>query len=957
MVKIITGFLGLLLSISIAAQPKNSRQYQRFYDHFQQGDFKSAIRIGKNFLSPGNETAAYTDFILALSIAYLYSPDFLEAEPLAGEALRNVYRIEEHRKKNTAADDDYENSIGIDGLCEALFTIYSPLADYYIKEGKPEKAESIYKKTIPLSRHFSFTEQYFRYAQAQLGLYLEMNRFKDAEAIAATTMNEYLLRRDTLSFLYANFLHQYANMYAQMGKFNYCIYLYEKASAIIKKTEGATSTNYMASLAPLSYLYYRMGSSYWKKADSLSSITSTIATANKSTYPNEYFTILLIPLYTFITDGQYAKADSICRLLDVSLKNVTPAYQQEYRANYIDRLAYYEHRKGNYAKADSLYNLSLRLQEAHPAGLTLKYAWTLQGQGSLYLTNREYDRAERIFSQRNIFQLKELRKDFPTLSSASKISYLENNYFNTLSATGNCLLYRYPNCSRDFKVQLFNIELLTKSLVLDQTSDLLKILKSEKDTSLPGLFYKWKALRKQINAQRLLKDGSLPISEAMEREADLLESSISQRSAKFKAAQQVFSVTMKDVQDKLDADEAAIEFVQFRVYNTAWTDSTMYGVYLVKKNSAEPLFIPLFEQKSLQRIFDTAYNSVIKVPSNDDRGLKLKRKNVNEFNKDLYQLIWKPIEPYLKDIRKIAFAPTGKLYNIAFHSLRKDSSHLLMDLFILRQYTSTRQVALRNDDNKLPVSSAALFGNPLFKMDSLALTTLHKQENNLSGNIIRYTENTEITFLDSLPYTREEVASIDQLLKQRKVITTVYTSEKASEENLKLFDGQSPDVLHIATHGYFTKSKEVNTSTVSSGSDADPLTRTGLYLSGAEYALTGHQPLPGIEDGILTAYEILQLDLSNTKLVILSACKTALGDVKEGEGVYGLQRAFKLAGVKKMIISLWDVPDKATATLMKLFYKHWTADRTVDEAFDLARKEMQISYPSPKDWAAFTLIE
>ena len=110
-----------------------------------------------------------------------------------------------------------------------------------------------------------------------------------------------------------------------------------------------------------------------------------------------------------------------------------------------------------------------------------------------------------------------------------------------------------------------------------------------------------------------------------------------------------------------------------------------------------------------------------------------------------------------------------------------------------------------------------------------------------------------------------------------------------------------------------------------------------------------------MEDGIVTAYEIAQLNLSGTGLVVLSACETALGDIKGTEGVFGLQRAFRMAGAGKMILSLWQVPDKETAELMTSFYNYWLNGKNMEEAFLQARADMRKKY-SPYYWAAFVLI-
>jgi CHAT domain-containing protein len=290
-----------------------------------------------------------------------------------------------------------------------------------------------------------------------------------------------------------------------------------------------------------------------------------------------------------------------------------------------------------------------------------------------------------------------------------------------------------------------------------------------------------------------------------------------------------------------------------------------------------------------------------------------------------------------------------------------------MDKYQLQQYNSTRQVALRTSEihTKRP-ASIVLFGNPSFTMDSLELVKQkdNKQQNQKVSTSI-YTPQTRSSNKNvwvNLSGTAEEVKNIKQLFDANKIKTRVFNQKIASEENLKALNGNSPQILHIATHAFFlpeadNRKKEegdvqLNTYTLAE----DPLLRSGLILAGGNYAWDGNTPVEGVEDGIATAYEISQLDLSNTELVVLSACETALGDVKGSEGVFGLQRGFKMAGVKNMIISLWEVPDKETAELMSTFYSYRLKGKSISEAFRQSQADVRKKY-SPLYWAAFVLVE
>jgi CHAT domain-containing protein len=317
----------------------------------------------------------------------------------------------------------------------------------------------------------------------------------------------------------------------------------------------------------------------------------------------------------------------------------------------------------------------------------------------------------------------------------------------------------------------------------------------------------------------------------------------------------------------------------------------------------------------------------------------------------------------LQGVKKIAYSPSGKLYGIAFHALPVDSSTLLMDKYEMAQYTSTRQVALRKEKEGIAQpKSITLFGNADFTMDSLELTRLKKN----SDYIAAVTTTTAIAqraggqgVWPDLPGTAEEISRINELFRTSKLTTQLYVRQDASEENLKNLTGNSTQTLHIATHGFFLKDrsgKKESTGANIYSIAQDPLLRSGLILSGGNYAWSGKRPIEGVEDGIVTAYEISQLNLSGTDVVVLSACETALGDIKGNEGVFGLQRAFKMGGVKKIIVSLWQVPDKETMELMTSFYNYWIRGKTIEVAFSLAQAEMRRRY-APFFWAAFVMIE
>lgn len=196
--------------------------------------------------------------------------------------------------------------------------------------------------------------------------------------------------------------------------------------------------------------------------------------------------------------------------------------------------------------------------------------------------------------------------------------------------------------------------------------------------------------------------------------------------------------------------------------------------------------------------------------------------------------------------------------------------------------------------------------------------------------------------------------------------TTILTGKAATAASVKALSGNSPTILHIATHGFFFPDlKQAKPDGVGFEGQRNqfevaenPLLRSGLVMAGANYVWKGGKPIEGVDDGILTAYDVSNLNLKGTELVVLSACETALGQVRGSEGVYGLQRAFKMAGVRYLLMSLWRVSDKETAEYMTYFYQELLKTGSVPRAYDYAQSQIRHKYPKePFNWAAFVLLE
>ena len=348
---------------------------------------------------------------------------------------------------------------------------------------------------------------------------------------------------------------------------------------------------------------------------------------------------------------------------------------------------------------------------------------------------------------------------------------------------------------------------------------------------------------------------------------------------------------------------------------------------------------------------------------------------------ELQQAVWQAIidSAQIKEGENIYFAPDGIFYNVPIEYLPTADGRNMSDVYNMFRVSSTRELCFR-DSTKQAYSSAVLYGG--LKYDAAPQHNLYAQNrsdyrgiDNMSKTVWTQWRAEDRAKYNYLPYTLKEVDSISNTINGSLQVTT-YTDVYGDEKSFKALSGNSPSILHVATHGYYitpTQAEVMSRERLSqygvSPTDERQsvidysMERTGLLLAGAQYTLRGDTLPQDADDGILSAKEISHLDLTNTDLVVLSACKTALGDITN-DGVAGLQRGFKIAGVKSILMSLWQVDDAATYLLMKRFYQSLVSGKSKQQALREAQQALR-SYKTQDDypysdiryWGAFVLLD
>lgn len=311
----------------------------------------------------------------------------------------------------------------------------------------------------------------------------------------------------------------------------------------------------------------------------------------------------------------------------------------------------------------------------------------------------------------------------------------------------------------------------------------------------------------------------------------------------------------------------------------------------------------------------------------------------------LTKFIWENISKVIPNVSKIYYLPIGKFNQIALGSLYMGKNRYLCDIINLHLLQDPSSLA---NKEQLLADSYLFTSSNKYRMVSLWGGIDYGENTKLfSGNNSRSAIKRGESLVP-LIFTKLEVENISSMLKEKAIANKVYENAMATKTSFKKRSGKGDYILHISTHGFFNDSTSLSNSMLSSG----------LFFAGANnywcdnYAQIGK----GKDDGILRSAEIANINLSGCSLVILSACETGLGFSDSGEGVYGLQRAFKLAGAKKILMSLWEVDDRATTILMTNFYRYLLEGKDANTALEISKKVVRDQYHSPEEWGAFVLL-
>jgi CHAT domain-containing protein/Tfp pilus assembly protein PilF len=885
--------------------------------YFQQGKYEKAEPLFERALridtkaAAGEDNAAVANDMGNLGLLYDQQAKFAEAEPL----LKRCLEIDEKVKGADHPD------VGMDLV--NLGVLYVDEAKYQAAEEVYQHAEEILEKALGpdhanvamvLSKLALVDDHLSKYAEAEplfkRALSIDEKAFGDSNRRVATDLSNLAM------------LDEHRNQYVEARP------LFERALSIDEKALGPDHSD-------VAILYDNLGE---------------------------------VDLY----QSQFAQAEAHYQQ---SLKIMEKAEGSNHTdvAHTLDDLANLYDAMGRYAKAEQAARRAIAIQEKAEGPDHPDLATDLTNFGLLYEYQGKYAQAQPLFQRAFDNLFKQFQYNFTYMTEKERLGFLDT-VANDFPAYFS-FVHRFRDKDPELIGSMYNLLLWEKGFIAGSVADMRRQIEASGDAASLKLLGELTEKRTQIaallNEQPQDRDAWRKQIDQLRGEADELEKALVARSSTYAERKKLDRSTWQQVRDALGPGEAAVEFARFRYYDGKWTDKNYYAALVVTRETKdEPEYVFLGENAEIEGDAITHFRQQLQT-----RGVGVVEEAALP-GQDAYGLIWKPLEPALSGRTRVYLSPDGILNQLPLGIIAGPDGKLEMEKYDLRLVSSTRDILRTASPHG--ADTAVLVGNPVFALSEEAQRAAQQrigvpheepavETASLTGSEVSRDQGTGTT-LPPLAGTGAEIDAIAGLMRERQWKTGLYTGDLALKRVVE--ETSSPRVVHLATHGFFLADQQAKASQLEAEQVEqqplgleDPMLRSGLYFAGADRTLQGKPSAPDVDNGVLTAVEAANLNLHGTELVVLSACNTGQGDVKNGEGVFGLRRALEEAGAQNVLMSLWSVPDQETLELMRRFYAKWLAGTEVHAALQQAQLEMRDRVKAAHDgkdlpyyWGAFVLV-
>ncbi len=833
-----------------------------------------------------------------LALLYKTQEQYIKAERLYLELMKETF------------EEDHESTVNL----------MNDLAELYHFQGKYKKAEPLFIKSLKFSkkvlgeRHSSTLNSMNHLAE----LYHSQGEYRKAEPLFLKTLQH---RKEMLGEKHPNTLNSMGNLavlYYTQGEYKKAEPLYLKALHFSTEVLGEKHPFTLNSMNNLAELYrsqseYRKAKPLYLKALHFSK--EVLGKKNHSTI-NSMNNLALF--YGF--QGEYKKAELLLeKALQFSMETLTERHPSTLNSmNYLAKVYYFQ---GEYTKSEPLYIKALQLRrevlgEKHPSTLH-----SMNHLALLHYSQGEYTKSLSTFKEYLMKKYVFLKGELQSNSGKTRLSMLKQ--FNVVLDKNNLFSILEAHAKDDILPLYFSVNY--KGILLQVSQEMKNLFSNADDQQLVKQLLEKRSIYSNLSLDYEKRKKNRSLVGKLEKEIDELEKKLIWKSSDFKDL--VSDVKVEEVQKSLTKNELLVDFI---VYKSLIKERAEYKLVAI---IADRDYVKLVNIGSFNNITSQIKSYRAKIQS---------KQNTKELSEKIYERVFSPLEKYFHAKKKIYIVPDGVLHLLPLRSLINKSGQYLTKSKNIVILSSSRDLVFKN--TKKSNNTAAIFAYPNYGSG--------KGKEVVEDKVIRFTPLRE---------TLSEAQSISSAIN---IPTKVYTQDQATEKNISQLD--SPKILHIATHGYFLDTPEeedpkdqrrmqlpmmrsMSSDPLPSKKLTNPLVYSGLALAGAND--------PG-DKGILTALEVLGLNLRGTDLVVLSACETGVGEIRQGEGVYSLQRAFQEAGAKSVLATLWKVDDKATQLFMEKFYKRYMSGMSVQRAIRDTQLDFINSkrYSHPYYWSSFVMI-
>jgi CHAT domain-containing protein/tetratricopeptide (TPR) repeat protein len=484
-------------------------------------------------------------------------------------------------------------------------------------------------------------------------------------------------------------------------------------------------------------------------------------------------------------------------------------------------------------------------------------------------------------------------------------------------------VHQYHDRDPESVEEMYDLALWSKGVILETTSALQERLRT---TQNPDLITLRTEFEDQRRSYQEAVNANSPTSSELRTRMQATELTIVGKLG----LPQIGRPTWQSVQQQLNLGGVAVEILRFHYNDGQPTSSVYYAALILRAGWSHPKYVFLGTEEQLRREDLSAYllYATAKFPMEAPR-LKF----------------WNVLESQMgKDVTKVYLSPDGVFTNVAFAIIPDTHGTLLFDKYDIRTVSSTRRLSFAQ--TRLPTSPrAVLVGDPAFG-SSQEKSSAIRAEGQPSSIVLPASEGSE---WGALPGTAIQVGEVAEILRQHQWRVESLTGTQATKARV-LGALVKPQVVHFATHGFFTDRSSVWGSLIGLRTD-DAMLNSGLVLTGANITSIDKA------QSLLTAYEISSLDLSSTALIVLSACETGLSDTVTGAEVFGLRRAFHIAGAESVMMTMWMVPEEQASDIVETFYLHWMAGEDKHDALKAAQRKARERTRQPYYWGAFVLVD